>query len=131
MGRTIRSVLALTYRPYSIVGSVRMEKSLVFRHSIMVVLLSLLLFEKDKSCSVMCPTGETPCGNYDSVCTGLVGCAGPGECLCKMVEEKEVCTIGLPAGRNCGCDMTNTCIEKSCHQGLECEFSGPGFGTCT
>ena len=43
----------------------------------------------------MCGTGEQPCGNYDSVCQGFVGCARPEECRCNMVGEKEVCTIGL------------------------------------
>jgi len=97
----------------------------------MVVLLSILLFDKAKSCSIICPDGETPCGNYDSVCQGFVGCAAPGECQCKLEGGEQVCTIGLAAGKSCGCDMTGACIEKSCKQGLECEFGGPGYGICT
>ena len=72
-----------------------MEKSILFCHSVMVVLLSILLFDKAKSCSIICPDGETPCGNYDSVCQGFVGCAAPGECQCKLEGGEQVCTIGL------------------------------------
>ena len=50
------------------------------------ILVLSVLFYHAKACSIECPDNERPCGNYDELCQGFVGCSLPEECICDRSE---------------------------------------------
>ena len=54
------------------------------------ILVLSVLFYHAKACSIECPENERPCGNYDELCRGFVGCSLPEECICDRSETGPV-----------------------------------------
>ena len=50
------------------------------------ILVLSVLFYHAEACSIECPDNERPCGNYDELCQGFVGCSLPEECICDRSE---------------------------------------------
>ena len=92
-------------------------------HSFVSVIMISITINGIKCCSISCPDGTIPCGGYDSLCNGFIGCMASEECQAITDPQSNTGMALRKIGETCGPAPWNGPYQGKCGKGLYCDHT--------